>query len=254
MKQTVLRAIFCLLTVNFACAELLIGGATEARQIVVESNEVIFITGIMVRSGPEIESWGFVVGGRTNKPSQRLLNVEISRPIALAGPLQFFVQGPVAISYQRIFNAEIKSLFIDPSGTYTIDVPAGKRLKFLFHGAAAGVAGANGPVQFLFLVKDGVETGPYFPTGEPELDGPLQIHFSGADNTSGVADARHPFPLSYYMTENAAILPGSLALKAPTGTSIIAIEKSQDLTNWISSALVPTSNDTSAYYRIRTIR
>ena len=82
-----------------------------------------------------------------------------------------------------------------------------------------------------------------------ELDGPLSIQFDVGSAYGGYEGS--PFVISYYLTDTALTQPAFGYITVPPGSAQIAVEKSVDLTNWVSSITKTVSGDSPAFFRLR---
>jgi len=255
MKRSLLVGSF-LLTISLP-AEQFFGPTTQSNRFVLGSNQVAIISAIDFQrtfDGNNSET-GVVT------PDARLVSAQETNRVvlgefpfhgfdgfpgptatAIAGPVELLVNNAVLISYKVFTNSLVSSLVIKPGVTNTINVPAGKTLKFFalsLDGYAALIANAT-------LIKPSSTIAGFYINGNEEFDGPLSIGFTF------IGAGAPPYVISYYLTDQAVILPAQGAVQAPTGDFELQIQKSTDLAHWFPSVVVfPKPNLERGFYRLR---
>jgi hypothetical protein len=175
------------------------------------------------------------------------------RPLALAGPATVTFPSdsgtnslPVCICFQRIQGTAIQSLYVPSSGSSTVvQVPAGKVCHlFLPISSFSGDDTENEIFANVQTTSNSVSNIPIF--GSEEFPGTANLIFK---NEPMYGDSLGSI-VSFYLTDgNTLTLPNGV-LQAPTGSFVITVEKSTDLTHWSPVIIQPTGNDLAAFYRL----
>ena len=223
-----------------AHGEVFLGSTTSSNRFLIASNEAVLIYRSTVAEA------FFVRDGVTNQ--LRSFDAKPLEPCAFAGPAEMLIVTPGMISFKRLFNSGIRTIFISPTTTNAIEIPSGKTARFF---RATTPSGIN-PYELSFE-KEGVVVdqagGKWEPviTGGEEYQGPLKITIRNDRETWSVS-------FSYYFIEDFLTVPELGFLQGPTGSFEITVEKSGDLTNWTPVIIQPTSNDQKAFYRLKLSR
>lgn len=236
-------------------AEIFLGSRTNVNSLVVASNEVILIS--VAKSDYTFENgYASYIEGRIDingTPQSLGIDNYCEKPLALAGPatLSFpiFPAGtnshPVCICFQRVQGTTIQSLYVPPGGASTaIQVSAGKTCH-LFRPICAN-DGYNLVNTYIFAdvqttsnIVNNIQI-----LGGEEFSGPATLTFTNVHrfNTGAV--------VSFYLTDDSLNLPDGV-LKGPTGSFVITVEKSTDLTNWFPAMIQSTGESQAAFYRLK---
>lgn len=240
-------------------AESFSSSTNFVRTLIIGTNEAIFVT-TLKQSGP-----------RTGAPDSSVVEVNVSRsnqtvvlPIkladiidakrplpAFAGPMDIqFQQANVLMEFQRIRTTNVFTTLLNSSNGVTITVPAGKTINFVNPTSWNLLGGKDSAQQVagitlsnsITVLKDAI-------WGNENFTGPLTITlFAGAPwspDSSYYTDGW----VTYYFTEEFAALPNVGATAVPTGKSVIAIEKSQDLVHWGTAFFTIVGSDQTGFYR-----
>lgn len=255
MKNT--KALFGVLALTFAVlfsmkADIFLGSSTNVNSLVIASNEVILISATRIQF-PFLTAPTFAGQISMTGTIQSLgMDSYCETPLALAGPatLSFPADSgtnsiPVCICFQRIRGSSIQSLYVPGIGTNpvpSIEIPAGKTCH-LFPAVSrnsGGVGSINVNVQTTSNAVSGIRL-----RGREEFTGPVTLTFSDSGSWTSVAGA----VVSFYQTDDALNLPNGV-LQGPTGTFVITVEKSEDLTHWSPVMMQATGDSQKAFYRL----
>lgn len=244
---------------------LLITSTNSASQITVASNQVLIISAVrpstlQVDASPyiptEVDGATFATNG-IQYPF--VLPCNNQRPLAWAGPVTISFpttnnpgainHGPYLISYQLIQSTNIQTIIIPQTnsspGQFAFQIPAGRNAHFfsplslVIHGGSfvGGTVTVSNATQYIQAVI----------TGGEEIPGPATV-------TVGQSLLPY-FPFcevySYYLTDSFVAAPEAGYIQGGTGKFQIAIESSQDLTNWTQVITYPTSSSQKGFYRMK---
>ncbi len=249
VNRILLRAVFILTAIFVflfgAKAEIFIGSSTNVNSMVVASNEVILISAIRGTAA----GINYSVLINLNGTIQTIIFSDydlFGRKYVLAGPaiLSFPASSgtnsfPICVCFQRIQGTSIQSVFASTNITATIQVPAGKTCHFF---APFPLIPAS-PQRFSVQAVSGVVSNLSF-YGDEEFSGPATITFGGS-----YLNYWEPIVISYYQTDDSLNLPSGV-LQGPTGSFVITVEESTDLTNWSPVMIQATGSDLAAFYRL----
>lgn len=166
------------------------------------------------------------------------------RNMTMQGPAEIILRATNAtessfVSYRTLPSQDLITAVHQGPGNLEVVVPAGKMMKVV-----SGVHGNS--LDFVFYLKnaDGEKTSNvgWLSMDKFFLRGPI---------TFGLYDAlaENSQFLTYYFVDEVMELPDG-AIQA-TPASMIAIEKSLNLTNWVPTAVISTPDDAKAFYRLR---
>jgi len=248
------HSIICILSVTAALqcsADVFLTSDNSLKFISVPTNQTLYISA--VRQGGFVD-WhsdsqllGLVVqNGVTNIIQFPGLG---GGPYAITGACQVAITTfwydtnyPIAalISYSLVQGNALHSSFIPPGGLFTLNVPAGKTVRFLTPSFEDASISPN------FTFSDGTNT--IYDVGVSNGD-----EFAGPITISKPWYAGEQFSqlISYYFTDDFFVVPPSGFLSGPTGSFEIVVDKSVDSTNWYPAVVNRTSSDQKAFYRLR---
>jgi hypothetical protein len=245
-----------------ARAEIFLGSNTNVNSLVVASNEVILISAIRGDNASSSYQGQINLNG-TIQTNILFLDFDLyGQKYALAGPatLSFPANSgtnslPVCVCFQRIRGTSIQSVFWSPNTTTTIQVPAGKTCHFFkpfpslpaFNNPSGEVLAPVSPLISVQTVS-GVVSNIWFFGGE-EFTGSATITFGGYYYAPQKIVLPDPYVISFYQTDDALNLPSGV-LQGSTGSFVITVEKSTDLTHWSPEIIQVTGDDQAAFYRL----
>jgi len=224
---------------SLARAELFLGPTTPQNRLIVGTNEVIAVTGEVYNEyQPRVFST-FIspIGEYLVLPSFRYI----------AGPAEvIFTNHTAVVNFVRFTNSDIKTDVVSPSRSLEIDVPPGKRIKFL-----------QPPVCTSIQLLQGGKLTPeaQFYAGDiilhhsQEFSGPVKLFLRIPDYCSSSVYTNKL--ITYSISDQAVILPTGSTLQAPPGILSVALEKSSNLTNWSPMIEQTTVSDSPTFYRMR---
>jgi hypothetical protein len=227
-------------------AELFVGSSTNVNSLVIASNEVILISAVRISS--QNGGYGQINLNGTPLPfhyGQIEHDEEYSgSKFALAGPatLSFPAASgtnsvPVCIGFQRIQGTSIKSTAA--SANALMQIPAGKTCHFF------SPIGAIENYNNLVAIQTSSDTvSNIYIAGGEEFTGPVTLNLANFDpnyNSSWI--------YSFYLTDDSLALPSGV-LQGSTGSFVITVEKSTNLTNWSPVMVQATGADQSAFYKL----
>src|SRR5262245_45006535 len=235
-------AIFCCSGIR-GRTEVFLGYTSPSNRLVVASNEVIFIS---INNAPVVK---IARDSTTNLLGLPPAFQQV--PFPLAGPFELIVPYanpasiygtdlPGLISFKRLTNSPIKTVFPRTNVSYSVTVPANKNIRLFTR---------SRPNNVRITVHRNEVSADCFPDPVAELSGPLDVGFQILGD--GI---EHDEPVSYYLIEDFLTLPELGFIPGPAGTFEIAVEKSIDLKNWFPVVMQGTSDDQKAFYRLRLSR
>jgi hypothetical protein len=232
-------------------AGIFTGPTTTTNRLVLAAGQAAVINGIY----PEKQYDSNLNVTYTAPISASIISGEQTTPIyigeckqgttALVGPVELVVSTPAIISYQTLSNTPLQSLLVLPGSTNSINVPAGKSIKFL----SFDLSGFDVLIADAQITVNGGTFQGFDIFGGAEFDGPLAISFSYPPSFDGTPALGYILP--FYLTDSSLVLPSQMALQSATGNVEVQIQKSSDLTNWYSSVAIPATNNTQTFYRLR---
>lgn len=166
------------------------------------------------------------------------------RNMTMQGPAEIILRATNAtessfVSYRTLPSQDLITIVHQGPGNLEVVVPDGKIMKFV-----SGCATTSPEPTFYFKNADGTKTSSisWLSMDKFFLRGPI---------TFGLWDAfaENSQFLTYYFIDEVLELPDG-AMQA-TPASIIAIEKSLNLTNWAPKAVISTPDEPKAFYRLR---
>ncbi len=232
MKPQTVLALFLASASTVSDAETFIGPTTGSNHLLVSSNSAIIITATF---GDFTNSTTVVVDG-SPIPQSYFAPLTSGSSYALAGPAELIFSNAVAITYYQVTNSSIitQSVANDPIG---IQIASNTTMRLF---------GVWAPVNANFSNPGNGSVGFVLEPGQPaEFTGPGTLSLN-----SGVLPPYGKF-ISYFIAENGFTIPNQRFIAGPTGSFAITVEKSFDLNTWSPVLLGNTSDDTSAYYRLR---
>jgi hypothetical protein len=225
-------ALFIASVLTLAHGETFIGPTTTTNRLLVPTNSAIIITATF---GDFTNSTQVVLGGFQFTQSY-LAPLENGSSYALAGPAEVIFSNAVLFTYYRVTNSAIRTQVIlnDP-----IPISIGSNQTMRLFGVPAPVSASflrpgNGFVGFTLE-----------PNRPAEFTGPGELALN-----SGVFFPYAKF-ISYFIAENGFALPNQRFIVGPSGSFIITVEKSFDLSTWLPVLVQSTSDDSKAFYRLR---
>jgi hypothetical protein len=231
-------------------ADLFFGPTAPANRFIVPAGQAALISGIHPQyayseTGERLD--GTFFGGARILVGATAKDVYLSECTngltALAGPLELVLTNVVAVNYRLVKTTALFSPTISFGETTTIEIPAGKSIRFL----SFSLDGYRPLIANATLIKNGVERSGFDLPGDSQFDGSLgiRIYYPPA------AGPTLSWILPYYITDQATVLPEQLAVQAPTGAFQIQLEKSSDLNAWSPSVTLPVQSDTKSFYRLQ---
>lgn len=145
------------------------------------------------------------------------------------------------------------------SNLANINVPAGKRLRFLDGSFRRDSFFARGPTVVIRVTLTngyskelilGHATGRGVDPATFEISGPCTFSISAGSEYNPSTDIRHY--LTYYFVSDVSQAPSQSVL-SPAG-SLVVVEKSPDLTNWYPAFITTDQNDPQSFYRLKISR
>ncbi len=234
-------------------AETFSTSTNSVQTLTIGTNEAIFIT-TLKHTGNLSDPLLATVTQNSNTsvlPLLTKLGWGTTPAYAFAGPMTIqFQQANVVMEFQRVQTTNVFTTIFNASNGVVINVPTNKTVKFLQPISWFYLNDVDNayPAALLTLsnsttvVKDSLDGGENF--SEP-VDITLIAGYSGIGNTFTNGW------VTYYFTEEFAALPIVGATTVPAGTSMIAIEKSQDLAHWNTIFFKLVGTDQTGFYRFK---
>jgi hypothetical protein len=231
MKPGTALALFIVSVSTFSRADTFVGPTTVSNRLLVSSNSAIIITATF---GNFTNSTTVSVGG-AQFPQNYFAPLGNGSAYALAGPAELIFSNAALITYYQVTNSSIVTQGVanDP-----IPIQIGSNQTMRLFGVWA-------PVNASFSSAGGSVSFTLEPDQPAEFTGPGTLALN-----SGVFPPYIKF-VSYFIAQNGFAIPDQRFIAGPTGSFAITVEKSFDLNTWSPVLLGNTSDDASAYYRLR---
>ena len=240
--------------------ETFIGPSSATNRLIIATNEAIFATGtffhpsVYTNTSPTdpFITLRIIAGGKTNDIFG--LGSSGGNPQVLAGPAEVVSKHPVLINFKRTLNAGIQTIFFESnSPPVRVSVNTNQTVRFFAESDQMEIAFTRGALQ-LSLTNISFAS----PTYEfREFDGPLEadvklrvIPFVPPPGAPAVTNF---FPIgfvSYVVTDSQQIQQPGGVLQSLSGRSVIAVEKSANLTNWNTTILQDVGEASKSFYRL----
>lgn len=230
--RTILRTILILLFTAQSQAEVFIGPTTSSNRLIVASGEGIIITEI-VSNDSNLAT--LIVGGVTNSVQFGPFFDSGQGPYALKGVCELLLTDARAVRFQRIPGDSLHTEIVSPGSSFELNILQSKTAKF-FPTSVDRIHNIT-----LSNYTGGIVTN--VTSTHPEFDGPLWIKIQNNN--------LDPLIVSYYLIDTALAQPAFGYISIPPGSAEIAVEKSIDLTNWVTSITKVVNSDTAAHFRLR---
>jgi hypothetical protein len=231
--KTRITALFVGLVSTLAYGETFIGPTTATNRLLVSTNSAVIVTTTL---GDFTNTTQVQFNGDPPFTQSYFAPLENGTLYAVAGPAELIFSNAMAFTFYRITNSAIRSQAIghDPIG---IQIASNRTMH---------VFGVPAPVNARFYRVDGGSVNFTLEPNRPaEFTGPGTLSLN-----SGVFLPSGKF-ISYLIVEDGFAIPDQRVIAGPTGSSVVIVEKSADLSAWTPVLMQNTSDATKAFYRLR---
>lgn len=248
MKRLILTALQLLLVCHApgVLAEMFFGPSSATNKLVVGTGQALLITGVFASAERNQEGeFGASCVWATPQGTNRLTIFQPTSPCALAGPGELVANGPLAVSYHRISTTNLVTVYVS-SEPVNIEVKAGKRLRFLAPLGKSDLGFGRQRTEVITLVRGQSTVSLAQASVGDEIHGPVRLTMSWSDKLAYLA--------SFTIDDIDAVSVHEMNIELSPGSHLFEIQKSADLVNWSTSALIPLTSETQLFLRLKSVK
>ena len=176
----------CFTASQSSLAETVVAGLGRTKVVNVTNNEAIIVRSFLPFNVSTTPTVRVSQNGVTNVVALRSVDLPGSYgPLAIAGPCDVIVEGNI-ITFDRLKNSGIESVFVSPNSLTHVDIPSGGSLLVL--GRPNLDPNFDGAIVFNVISPNGTSSGAKVRAISIRLDGPLSVDISFDTTTPSVSE------------------------------------------------------------------